>query len=66
MEVSMILRARDIPPYEMHLVPIADLRQQIRSDRYARPILDSELQARQRCLAVFGEYDIDWNFALAS
>ena len=57
----MVLRIRDIPPSEMHLVPIADLRQQIRRDRQDRAG-DAELQARQRSLAAFGEHDVDWDF----
>jgi hypothetical protein len=59
----MILRVSDIPPYEMHLVPVADLRGQIKRDRLAR---DPELEARERSLAALGENDIDWELALAS
>jgi hypothetical protein len=62
----MILRIRDIPPYEMDLVPINDLRQQIRRDRHPSPPDDPDLQAQQRSLAAVGEHDIDWEFALAS
>jgi hypothetical protein len=62
-EASMILRVRDIPSYEMHLVPVVDLRQQIQRDRQAISSSDRELQARQRSLAALGEDDIDWDFA---
>ena len=62
-EASMILRVSDIPPYEMHLIPVADLRQQIKRDRRAVADVDHELQARQRSLAAVGEDDIDWECA---
>jgi hypothetical protein len=62
----MILRAKDIPPYEMHLVPVTDLRQQIHRDRRGTSSDDPELRARERSLAAVGEGDVDWDFALAS
>ena len=57
----MILRVTDIPSYELHLLPITDLRQQIAQDRRARADEQRELDAQHRFLAARGEDKVESN-----